>query len=38
MDTGNSVVITGQREWVEVEEGVRELNGNGKQYKNNFKK
>ena len=30
MDMDNSVVIAGERVWVEVEEGVRGINGNGK--------
>ena len=30
MDVDNSVVIMGGGEWVEVEEGTRGINGNGK--------
>ena len=29
----NSVVITGGREWVEVDEGMRDINGDGKKFK-----
>ena len=30
MDTGNSVVNAGGQGWVEVEEGIRVINSNGK--------
>ena len=37
MEMDNRVVIAGGRGWIEVEEGIREVNGNGKKYnKNSF--
>ena len=30
VDTGNSVEIVGVRRWMEVEDGIGEINGNGK--------